>query len=149
MTRSLAAAAALALALGATTSAQAQTATPTTGLYEGLMLITGSTACNLSPGTNFLTARLNYPASGSLDFATYGFGSSGAFVLPVMGTGTGTVTTIGDGAAAVASGAKVPYSGLTVAVLDPATNVISFTVTVVYSTSCSLTYAGSMFLRPA
>ena len=96
-----------------------------------------------------MTARLNYPAAGSFGFATYGFGSASALVMPVLGSGTASLTAIGGAAAVTSNGVSLPYSGMAVEVLDPTTNVISFTVTVAYSSSCSLTYAGSMALRPA
>ena len=144
------AAALIGLALAPSPGAAAPAAPPA-GTYEGTLFITalgGTCTAQGDPSVGqFVTSRLNYPASGNLDFSMLSGIDAQAFDLPLTASGSATLTWISGSAAASAT--SLSYAGLAVTVLDASTSVFRFAISVTQADGCVFTAKGTYAPHPS
>jgi hypothetical protein len=132
------------LALASPAGAAAIT-TPQAGTYEGTLFVTATSGTCTASGDpavgQFGTSRLNYPASGNLDFSFLSGKDAQAFSLPLTASGSATLTEISASAAPILT--SLSYSGMAVTVLDSATDVFRFAISVTEIDGCIVTEEGT------
>ncbi|HLY59122.1 MAG TPA: hypothetical protein VKS60_26405, partial [Stellaceae bacterium] len=89
----------------------------------------------------FATSRLNYPASGNLDFSVLSDKDALAYDLPLTASGSAMLTRVSGSAAA--SSTSLSYAGMAVTVLDATTGVFQFAISLTQTDGCIVTREGT------